>query len=68
MSRTNGAVMCGAAQAETPDGYANRGAYVSEVAKDNHGHASDTADATAAGANSTKGGGHGKGHGKGHNS
>jgi hypothetical protein len=53
--------MCGAAQAETPDGYANRGAYVSEVAKDDHGHASDTADATA------KGDSHGKGHGKGHN-
>ena len=33
----HGAVVCGAAQAETPDGYANHGAYVSEVARDNHG-------------------------------
>lgn len=55
--------MCGAAQAETPDGCANRGAYVSEVAKDDHSHPSDEVDATAP-ANSTS---HGKGHGKGHN-
>jgi hypothetical protein len=34
---THGARVCAAAQAEVPDGYANRGAYVSEVARDNHG-------------------------------
>lgn len=56
-------MVCGAAQAETPDGCANRGAYVSEVAKDDHSHPSDEVDATAP-ANSTS---HGKGHGKGHN-
>jgi hypothetical protein len=34
---THGAKVCAAAHADVPDGYANRGAYVSEVARDNHG-------------------------------
>jgi hypothetical protein len=34
---THGAKVCAAAQAEVPEGYANRGEYVSEVARDNHG-------------------------------
>lgn len=34
---THGSVVCGVAQAATPDGYANHGAYVSETARDNHG-------------------------------
>lgn len=34
---THGAKVCAAAQAELPDGYDNRGAYVREVARDNHG-------------------------------
>jgi hypothetical protein len=61
----HGAVVCGAAQAETPDGYANHGAYVSEIAKDNHGH--ETSEAAKA-AHATSGAAHSAGHGKGHNS
>ncbi len=34
---THGAKVCAAAQAPLPEGYANRGEYVSEVARDNHG-------------------------------
>lgn len=34
---THGAKVCAAAQADVPDGYANRGAYVREVARANHG-------------------------------
>lgn len=63
----HGAIVCGAAQAETPDGYANHGQYVREFARDNHGaeqsaaakskHSGD--DASTAAATS-----HGKGHGR----
>jgi hypothetical protein len=60
----HGSVVCWAAHQETPDGYANHGAFVSEWAKKNHGHqfgaeASDTttSDATAS---------HGKGKSKNH--
>jgi hypothetical protein len=34
---THGAKVCAAAQAPLPEGYANRGEYVSKVARDNHG-------------------------------
>jgi hypothetical protein len=34
---THGAKVCAAAQAPLPEGYANRGEYVREVARDNHG-------------------------------
>ena len=34
---THGAKVCAAAHADVPDGYANRGAYVSVIARDNHG-------------------------------
>ncbi len=34
---THGAMVCAAAHADVPEGYANRGEYVSEVARDNHG-------------------------------
>jgi hypothetical protein len=34
---THGAKVCAAAQADVPEDYANRGAYVREVAQDNHG-------------------------------
>ncbi len=34
----HGSVVCWAAHQETPDGYANHGAFVSEWAKKNHGH------------------------------
>jgi hypothetical protein len=34
----HGSVVCWAAHQETPDGYANHGAWVSEWAKKNHGH------------------------------
>jgi hypothetical protein len=39
---SHGSVVCWAAHQETPDGYANHGAWVSEWAKKNHGH-EDTA-------------------------
>jgi hypothetical protein len=62
----HGAIVCGAAQAETPDGYANHGAYVREFAQDNAG-AQKSAAAKAkhssgevTTSNVTK---HGKGHG-----
>ena len=43
LAETNhGAIVCWAAHQETPDGYANHGAWVSEWAKKNHGH-EDTA-------------------------
>ncbi len=35
----HGAVVCSAAHMDTPDGYANHGAFVSEWAKKNHGQA-----------------------------
>lgn len=66
----HGAVVCGAAQAETPDGYANHGEYVREFAQDNHGAEksaeakSKHSDGGAAAASTTRGGGHGKGHGR----
>jgi hypothetical protein len=62
----HGAIVCGAAQAETPDGYANHGAYVREFAQDNNGAEKSAAAKTkhASGdvttSNVTK---HGKGHG-----
>jgi hypothetical protein len=61
----HGGVVCGAAHAETPEGYANHGAYVSEVAKENHGHQPPEAAATKRATNSSaSAGGHGKGHAK----
>jgi hypothetical protein len=60
----HGAVVCGAAQAETPDGYANHGAYVSEVARDNHGaEKSGEAKAKHASGDATAASTHTKGHG-----
>jgi hypothetical protein len=66
----HGAGVCGAAQAETPDGYTNHGAYVSEVARDNHGaeqsaaaRAKHSGDAVTAGATQH---GNGRGHAKTH--
>ena len=35
----HGKLVSEAAQAETPDGFANHGAYVRTIARDNHGHA-----------------------------
>jgi len=35
---THGQIVCWAAHQETPEGYANHGAWVSEWAKKNHGH------------------------------
>lgn len=59
----HGAVVCGAAQAQTPDGYANHSAYVSEVGQANHGHqASETAKAKHAAKSAAKPAGHGTGH------
>jgi hypothetical protein len=66
----HGAVVCGAAQAETPDGYANHGAYVREFAQDNGGAEKSAeakakhSDGGAAAASTTRSGGHGKGHGR----
>jgi hypothetical protein len=61
----HGAVVCGAAQAETPDGYANHGAYVSEVARDNHGaEKSGEAKAKHASGDATAASPHSKGHGR----
>lgn len=42
---SHGAIVCWAAHQATPDGYANHGAFVSEIARRNHG-----ADASAKGA------------------
>ena len=44
----HGSVVCWAAQQETPDGYANHGAWVAEWAKKNHGHEDATTDTTEA--------------------
>jgi hypothetical protein len=61
----HGAVVCGAAQAETPDGYANHGAYVSEVARDNHGaEKSGEAKAEHRSGDAVAADTHGKGHGR----
>jgi hypothetical protein len=38
---THGQVVCWAAQQDTPDGFANHGAWVSSWAKQNHGHPAD---------------------------
>lgn len=42
----HGSVVCWAAHQETPEGYANHGAWVSEWAKKNHGHQDLTTDET----------------------
>jgi hypothetical protein len=58
----HGSVVCWAAHQETPEGYANHGAWVSEWARKNHGHdfGADT-DADADAAATTHGNGKAKG-------
>jgi hypothetical protein len=46
---SHGSIVCWAASQDTPEGYANHGAWVSEWAKKNHGHADEAIeDATTA--------------------
>ena len=50
----HGKIVSEAAQAETPNGFANHGASVRAVARDNHGHSADKAAAKAARAKAPK--------------
>jgi len=59
---SHGSVVCWAANQATPEGYANHGAWVSEWAKKNHGHADEAIEdaTTAAPVAAPTGSGHGK--------
>lgn len=56
---THGAIVCWAAHQDTPDGYANHGAFVSEWARKNHGSDASAKGAAKAAANAVNGAGHG---------